>query len=174
MVFRDIFEQHKDMVYNLALNYVQNQEDAEEITQDVFVKVYQGQESFDHRSQLKTWIYKITMHQCLDFIKSKQRHKRSIFHQIIRVDDIQNGQMLAHFDHPGIALEQKEDMQKLFSVINQLPEQQKTVILLLKTEQLSQTETADIMNISAKAVDSLFQRAKKNLSELLNKSKDTQ
>ena len=59
------------MVYNLALQYTQNKADAEEITQDVFVKVHQKIHTFGERSELKTWIYRIAINQSLDFLRSK-------------------------------------------------------------------------------------------------------
>ena len=67
--FEEIYHQYNMLVYNLALNYLHNTEDAEEITQDVFVKVYQSIENFKSNSSLKTWIYRITINQSLDFIK---------------------------------------------------------------------------------------------------------
>jgi RNA polymerase sigma factor (sigma-70 family) len=67
---------HKDLVYNLALSYVQNSEDAEEITQDVFIAVYQSISSFKAQANIKTWIYRIAINKSLDFIKAKKRQKR--------------------------------------------------------------------------------------------------
>ena len=71
--FEEMYKEHCDMVYNLALNYVQQVEDAEEITQDVFIKIYHKQELFEQRSTLKTWIYRITINSSLDFIRKKRR-----------------------------------------------------------------------------------------------------
>jgi len=59
------------MVYNLALHYVQNIQDAEEITQDVFVSVYQSLAKFKESSTISTWIYRIAINKSLDYIKSK-------------------------------------------------------------------------------------------------------
>jgi RNA polymerase sigma-70 factor (ECF subfamily) len=64
-----------------------------------------------------------------------------------------------------VVLEQKEEVMKIFSFINMLPNDQKTVVILMKIEGNSQQETAEIMNLSQKAVESLFQRAKKILSK---------
>tara|TARA_R110000823_G_scaffold116334_1_gene239345 strand:- start:361 stop:576 length:216 start_codon:yes stop_codon:yes gene_type:complete len=63
-------------VYNVVLNYLQNVEDAEEVTQDVFVKVYQSLDSFKEESHIKTWIYIITINQSLDFIKEEEYKKK--------------------------------------------------------------------------------------------------
>lgn len=159
------------MVYNLALNYVQNIEDAEEITQDVFVTVYQSHNSFQEKSTILTWIYRIAINKCLDFLKAKQRKKRFAFFTSLFYDDSNE---LKHnpseFNHPGVLLEDKEAINNLFKMINELPFNQKTALILHKIEQKSQVEVAEIMNISSKAVESLMQRAKTNLSKKINSS----
>lgn len=165
MTFDEIyFEQHK-MVLNLALQYVQNIEDAEEITQDVFVKVFDNLKDVKKEDSIKTWIYRITINQSLDFIKAKKTQKRNFLSSIFSLTDIKFEPRI--FNHPGIEIEQKEEYQKIFKAINQLSDNQKTAIILLKIESKSQTETAAIMNLNVKAVESLFQRAKKNLEVLL-------
>jgi RNA polymerase sigma factor (sigma-70 family) len=158
------------MVYNLALNYVQNHEDAQEITQDVFVSVHNSLSKFRHEANTATWIYRITINRSLDYIKAKKRKKRFGFLTSLFSDDPGSGHDPLHFDHPGVQLEQKESLSKIFSYINGLPENQKTALLLSKTEQKSQAEVAEIMGISVKAAESLIQRAKTNLSIKLKSS----
>ncbi|GAA4461596.1 RNA polymerase sigma factor [Nemorincola caseinilytica] len=156
------------MVFNLALNYVQNYEDAQEITQDVFVSVYRSMASFDGRSTVSTWIYRITVNRCLDVIKARKRKKRFGF--ITALFDGEGKEDVPHFDHPGVQLEHKETLEKLFTYINELPENQRTALLLSKTEQLPQTEVAEIMGLSVKAVESLTQRAKASLAAKMKNS----
>jgi len=170
MNFREIYERYKNDVYNVALQYVQNREDAEEITQDVFLKIYEKAQLFRQESNIKTWIYRITINSSLDFIKAIQRQKRSFLSNIFRTEINDKVLSIPDFNHPGIKLEQKEAMKNIFHALNQLPENQKTAIILLKIEGLSQEEAASVMNISSKAVESLFQRAKKNLELLLSKN----
>lgn len=159
------------MVYNLALNYVQNIEDAQEITQDVFVTVYQSIDSFQETSSMSTWMYRITINKCLDFLKAKKRKKRFAFFTSLFFDDSND---LKHnpseHNHPGILLEHKEALDNLFKKINELPDNQKTALILHKIEQKSQAEVAEIMNLSRKAVESLIQRAKTNLSKNISES----
>jgi len=171
MTFEELYAQHKDLVFNLALQYTQNIEDAEEITQDVFMKVYENMNSFRNQSGVKTWIYRITINQSLDFLKARNRKKRAFLSRILSINNSEQYTEIPHFNHPGIVLEQKEALEHLFNCLNQLPDQQKTVIILLKIDNLSQQETADILKISIKAVESLFQRAKKNLEKLLQENK---
>lgn len=169
MNFRDIYQLHKEGVFNLALQYTGNVEDAEEISQDVFVKVYEKLLYFREESSLKTWIYRITVNQSLDFLKARQRQKRSFIQHILRLDD-GNAKEIPVFNHPGVELEQKEAVAHIFQCMNRLPENQKTALILLKIEGLSQKEVAEIMRISSKAVESLFQRAKINLEKILTQN----
>lgn len=160
------------MVYNLSLHYVQNVEDAQEITQDVFVIIYQSLDAFEEKSSLKTWIYRITINKSLDFIKARQRKKRFAFITSLFFDDSND---LKHnptdeHNHPGVQLEDKEALAILFNHINQLPDNQKTALILHKIEQKSQVEVAEIMNLSPGAVESLIHRAKINLSKKITKS----
>ena len=168
MTFEEIYFEHYKMVFNLALQYVQNIQDAEEITQDIFVKVGDNLNSFKNQSSLKTWIYRISINQALDFIKAKKTQKRNFLSSIFSLNDENFKFEPANFNHPGIELEHKEGYKKIFEAINKLSDNQKTVIILLKIEDKSQAETAEIMNLSVKALESLFQRAKKNLGILLN------
>jgi len=156
------------MVFNLALHYVQNHEDAQEITQDVFVAIHQSLGEFKGNSKISTWIYRITIHKSLDFIKSKQSKKRFAFLTSIFKND--SNEILhdkPSFNHPGVLMEQKEAIEKIFLAINQLPENQKTAIILSKIENKSQNEIAEIMNLSTKAIESLISRGKENLSKKL-------
>lgn len=156
------------MVYNLALNYVQNNEDAQEITQDVFVSVHQSLDKFRNESSITTWIYRITINRCLDHIKARKRKKRFGF--VYSIFGGAHDNEVKGFDHPGVLLEQKHALEKIFRLINELPANQKTALLLSKTEQKSQAEIAEIMGLSAKAVESLIQRAKSNLASKLKQN----
>jgi len=158
-----IYETHKELVYNLALHYVQKVEDAEEITQDVFLKVYKQHSNFREESSIKTWIYRITINQCIDFLRQRKR-KQQLFSFFI-ADKSADRQ--TNWFHPGFALEQQEKVKHIFSKINKLPPQQKTAVLLNKLEGLSIRECAIIMQTTEKAVESLLSRAKSNLKNNL-------
>lgn len=167
--FENIFDEYKNIVFNLCLNYVLNPEDAQDITQEVFVKVYQRFHQYNPASaSLKTWICQIAINQSLDFLKSKKTIKRfgfltSLFHPETN-EPIKSA---LNIDHPGITTEDKEGLENLLTIIYTLPDNQKTAIILTKIEDRSQKEVAEIMNISVKAVESLLQRAKQNIAKKL-------
>lgn len=155
------------MVFNLCLNYVQNREDAEEITQDVFITVYDKLTEFRAEAKVSTWLYRIAVNRCIDFDRTRKRKKRFAFLSSIFGSKNELQIDVPDFNHPGVIMEQREEMKQLFDALNSLPERQKTVIILLKIDDKTQAETAEIMDIGIKAVESLFQRAKNNLSKKL-------
>ncbi len=164
--FEKLYHEFQKLVYNVALNYLQNTEDAEEVTQDVFVKVYNSLGNFNQKSSYKTWIYRITINQCLDFLKQKNSQKRFfIFGK--KSQNEQEYLNTSTFEHPGILMEQQEDAKILFEIINTLTENQRTAFLLSKLDGVSNTEIAEIMQLSISSVESLIFRAKNNLKEKL-------
>ena len=165
--FEKLYNQYSILVYNLALNYLQNIEDAEEITQDVFIQINNSLSKFQEKSSLKTWIYRITINKCLDFIKHKNSQKRFfIFGKKSQNEfEIEN---VSNFEHPGILLENKEKSKLLFEIINELGENQKTAFLLSKIDGLSNSEISEIMKLSISSVESLVFRAKATLKEKIS------
>ena len=165
--FEKLYNQYSILVYNLALNYLQNIEDAEEITQDVFIQINTSISKFQEKSSLKTWIYRITINKCLDFIKHKNSQKRFfIFGKKSQNEfEIEN---VSNFEHPGILLENKEKSKLLFEIINELGENQKTAFLLSKIDGLSNSEISEIMKLSISSVESLVFRAKATLKEKIS------
>ena len=160
------YDKYKSLVYNLALNYSANKEDAEEITQDVFLTVFKKMSGFRNESKIETWIYRVTINKSLDYLKAKKRFKRNFINDGVSIDQVSQTEF-SDFNHPGVLLESKEEVQEIFRCINYLSEDYKTVIILLKIENKTSNEVSEIMKISIKAVESLFYRAKKKLDVLL-------
>ncbi|MGZ3931950.1 MAG: RNA polymerase sigma factor [Bacteroidia bacterium] len=168
--FKEVYDAHHRKVFNISLNIVQNSEDAEEITQDVFVEAFRSLSTFEARSSLGTWLYRIAVNKSLDLLRARKRKKRFAF--ITRLFHPESGEALheaSHFDHPGAELEKKERTRILFEALEGLPEHQKTAFVLSQIEHFPQKETARIMGLSEKAVESLIQRAKANLRKKLGK-----
>lgn len=166
--FEKIYTDYCSLVYNIALNYLQNIQDAEEVTQDVFLKVYYKKESFKNKSSIKTWVYRIAINTSIDYLRKRSR--RPILRPPMNEPYVPRNK--SEWKHPGILLEEKEAYQSLFSALNQLPAAQKSSIILLKIEGLSQKEAAKVLKINEKALESLFQRAKKALLNITEKEKN--
>ena len=166
---RRVFGDYKNRVFNTALGLVQNRQDAEDVTQEVFVNLHQTLSSFKGQSQLSTWIYRITVNKSLDFLKARQAKKRSgfVFSLFGSKADDERPLDVPDFVHPGVQMERQEAAAALFRAINQLPEQQKVAFTLAKVEGLSYQEIADVLQTSIPSVESLLFRAKQNLQKLL-------
>ena len=161
--FKEIVEAWQEMVYNTSIGFLQNDEDAEDVAQEVFIQVFESVSSFKEESKLSTWIYRITVSKCLDHLRKKKRKKRFAFIQSLYGKDDHLMIDPPDFFHPGINAENRENASVLFRAISQLSENQKTAFVLNKIENLSYREIGEIMNSSESAIDSLLQRAKKNL-----------
>jgi len=166
--FKNIVERWQDMVFNTAIGFLQNAEDAEDIAQEVFISVFESISSFKEKSKLSTWIYRITVSKCLDHLRKKKRKKRFAFVQSLYGKNEELMIDPPDFFHPGINIENKENAAVLFKAIGKLPENQKTAFVLNKMENLSYREISEVMNSTESAIDALLQRAKKNLKTILN------
>lgn len=159
--FQKLYESTSTFVFNSALSYAPNQNDAEEITQQVYIKVFKNIHNFKGDSSIKTWLYRITINTSLDYIKKKKKFS-FMSSGIANIPSID-------FDHPGVLLERKESAKELYKVIDTLPEKQRTAFTLRFIEGMPIAEIADIMETSYKAIESLLQRAKGKLREKLKK-----
>lgn len=169
IAFQEIYNRFGKKIYNTCLNHLQNTEEAEDITQEVFVEVFQSVSKFKQDSSLSTWIYRIAVNKCIDHIRSKNRKKRFAFlTSIFNPHTGKEEKNISDFNHPGAELEKKEEIQFLFRALNTLPENQRSAFILTQIEEHPQKEAAAILNISEKALESLIQRAKANIRKSLN------
>ncbi len=165
-VFNDVLAAWQDKVYNTAVSIVQNEEDAEDITQDVFVTLYEQIGNFREASMLSTWLYRITVSKSLDHEKKRKRQKRGGL--LKKIFFVREEDEPVNFHHPGVMLDNKERAAVLLKALKKLPEKQRIAFTLHKIEGLSYQETAVVMNITLFAVESLLVRAKTNLKNILS------
>jgi RNA polymerase sigma-70 factor (ECF subfamily) len=155
------------MVYNTALGIVQNADDADDITQDVFIQVYQSVSSFKGESKFSTWLYRIVITKSLDHIKKKKRKKRFGFMQSLFGNNSDEEIHPEEFNHPGVLMENKERAAELFKALQQLPDKQRIAFTLHRLEAQRHQDIAAVMELSVTAVESLIARAKGNLRQIL-------
>ncbi len=167
--FTKLVDEWQDMVYNTVLGIVQNAEDADDITQEVFIQVYQSVSSFKGDSKFSTWLYRIAVSKALDHEKKKKRKKRFGFVQGLFGSGEVEQVHAVEFDHPGVQMEKKERANDLFLALKQIPDNQRIAFTLHKLEGQTYQEVAEIMNTTLYAVESLMGRAKANLKKELSK-----
>ncbi len=145
---------------NVCYSIVGNREDAEDLCQEVFIKIYRSIGTFKHRSKLSTWIYRIAVNLSLNHIR-KKNPGRPISHE--KTELIPG----LHLDRPDLSLEQKERRNVVQWAINSLPVNQRVVLKLQKFEGFSSRQIADMLDCSLFTVQSRLHRAKVNLYKKL-------
>ncbi|MEQ9297497.1 MAG: RNA polymerase sigma factor [Cyclobacteriaceae bacterium] len=167
--FRTLVELFQHRVYNTSMGLLRSESEAEDITQEVFIEVFQSIDKFKGEAKLSTWIYRITVTKSLELMRYKKRKKR--FAPILSLFNSDGEQMVEppDFVHPGVKLEQKENAAMLFGAIDRLPESQQTAFTLHKIQGLSYQEISGIMDTTLSSVESLMHRAKSNLKKHLTK-----
>ena len=165
--FKTIVEQWQDMVYNTILGIVQNETEAEDLAQDVFIKVFEKIGTFKGDAKFSTWLYRIATTTALDHLRSKKRKKRFGFLQSLSGSSGEEKEQIPDFNHPGVSLDNKERAAVLFKAIGELPDSQKAAYTLHKLEGLSYRDVSEVLNTTVSAVESLMSRANQNLRKQL-------
>lgn len=161
--FKAIVQQWQDMVYNTILGIVQNETEAEDLSQDVFIKVFENISSFKGDSKFSTWLYRIATTTALDHLRSKKRKKRFGFIFSLGESEENETNRIPDFHHPGVKLDNKERANVLFRAISKLPDNQKVAYTLHKLEGMSYRDISQVLDTTVSAVESLMSRANGNL-----------
>jgi RNA polymerase sigma-70 factor (ECF subfamily) len=164
--FRQLIDLYGDRVHNTVLSIIQSKEDAEDLTQEVFIEVYNSIGKFKGESQVYTWIYRIATTKCFDLLRKRKAKKRFAFVTSI-FSNAGEELEISDFNHPGIITENNERAQILFAAINKLTDNQRVAFTLSQIENLSYKEIAEIMRLSVSSVESLIFRAKSTLRKIL-------
>ena len=169
IAFGQLIDTYQQKVFSTCISFIPNKEDAEDVSQEVFITIFKSIHQFKENSKLSTWIYKITTNKCLEFIRKKQAKKRFAFMQTILGNEIpiDKTNYFTEFNHPGILLENQEKATILFKAIHTLPEIQRVVFTLAKVDGKSYQEIVEITGKSLSSIESVIYRAKKGLQEKL-------
>ncbi|HKJ34061.1 MAG TPA: sigma-70 family RNA polymerase sigma factor [Balneolales bacterium] len=173
MTFDEICNVYSGRILNLAYRMTGDEEVSRDLTQDVFLKVYEKRESFQERSSLYTWIYRIAVNHVLNYLKKERRY------QWLRILDQPISEAIHedHIDpefwgsHPAKSadkqMEARERESIVRSMIHSLPAKYRVPLVLYRYEEFSYKEIAETMNLSLSAVESRIHRANKKLIVLL-------
>jgi RNA polymerase sigma factor (sigma-70 family) len=164
--FKELVEAYRNRIYHTVLNIVQDEDEADDTVQDVFIKVYESVNDFRGDSSLSTWIYRIAVRKALDTVR-RRKTRNGLAKWLPWWMPVENKISGVNFYHPGVALEHKEKASVLFKAISNLPDKQKIAFTLIKVEKMTYQEAEEIMQQSVKAIESLVSRAKQNLQKEL-------
>ena len=161
--FAVLVDRYKDMIFTLALKMVRNREEAEEVAQDTFIKIYNSLNKFKGDSKFSTWIYKIAYNTCLDRLKKNKKEDNNI-----SIDEF-SAHLIKTMDNALSALEDKERKQTIQNCLNLLPSDENFLLTLFYFEDQSLEEIGKIMNINANNVKVKLFRSRQKLAVILKK-----
>lgn len=164
--FREVVDKYQKMVLNCTYKFLRDGQSAEDITQDVFLEIYESIGSFRGDAKLSTWIYRIAVTKSINYLKSKNRKKR--FGALISIfgkDDME--EKVESESRQDEELENKDRARVLAWALSSLPENQRIAFTLSKNSDLSYKEISEVLNTTVSSVESLIHRAKLNLKKKL-------
>lgn len=156
---REIYEIHAKKVYNMIFNRFNDQYLADDMTQDVFLTVYDKSITFRGDSQVSTWIYRIAFNKCLDELRRRKKTLR--------------------YKSSYQTLEREYDktfpvsLTTILTAVDRLNQSQKEAFTMVYLDKISQKEASEILNMNIKAFESLLYRARISLQKILSKTKDS-
>ncbi|MCS6948981.1 MAG: sigma-70 family RNA polymerase sigma factor [Armatimonadota bacterium] len=158
--FEELYHRYQPYVYNVVHGIVQNPEDARDVTQEVFLHVYDALSRFRGGSAFSTWLYRVAVNTAITYVRKERRHAR------VPLDSLR--ELRADLDaEPEHQADRAEMQQEVQQTLAQLPEQHRAVLVLRYFQDLSLEEIAQAMNCSVAAVKVRLHRARHSFRRLL-------
>jgi RNA polymerase sigma-70 factor (ECF subfamily) len=172
--FEELVQRYQVKVLNLIYYFLNDRWEAEDVAQEVFLKVWKNASKFKGKSKFSTWLYRIVINLCLNHRRARKKdlnYQDSIF---FNASDCLNNPEFAenHQYNPHQILEKKEREIIVNQAIRLLPPKQRMGLILSRFEGYSYAEISELMNVSIPSTESLLFRAKQNIAKILFPLKD--
>jgi len=162
---KELMKRYKDAVYRMAYHYMGNTEDAAEITEDVFFRVYKKSSSYKAKASVKIWIFTIAANLCKDALRRRKKHQRvSYLPEDESMDSFASGA-----DTPAEEQSRKEMAEEIEQAIQELPHKLRFPFVFCILEENSYRECAYVLGCSEKTIETRIYRARLQLRESLSK-----
>jgi RNA polymerase sigma-70 factor (ECF subfamily) len=167
--FNELVRRYEKQVYNFAYRLTKNYDDANDISQEAFLRVFNAIGSFRGDATFSTWLFRITTNAFLDERKRSRAHPHSSLDEYMELGESSVARQIEDTaPQPGAVMEQKEREELLSSAVGGLPEYQRAMVVLYHGQQKSYEEIAEIMNLPIGTVKSRLNRARLALKEKLS------
>jgi RNA polymerase sigma-70 factor, ECF subfamily len=157
-----LVKRYQQKVFQLTMGFLHNSDDAADLAQEVFIKVYQKLSSFKGEAQFSTWLYRIAVNMSINF--QRKRKFQSFFR---RIENEKESLQIAGENDADQQMMKDEQKKILKTVLDQLPANQRKAIVLSHYDDLSNNELAEVMQLSVKAAESLLFRARAQMQKIL-------
>lgn len=166
--FEQLIDRYQKLIYNLAYRIFNNTSDAEDVTQEVFLKIYRNIEKCSGKQSIKTWIYTITYNTCIDEVRKRKGKNNISLDMTLDSDDGEYSfEVASNEPTPEASLLNKEGIKEIEEAINQLNEVNKSLVFLRDIKGLSYNEISEIMDMNIGTVKSRLNRARNKLKNIL-------
>lgn len=167
--YQAVVKEHLKPISHYAYRLLGNQKDTEDITQETFLKLWLNAARWKpEKSKLTTWLHRITHNLCVDYLRKHSRVQTQDSFEDTLVDSLDaNDDKDIDFTQRDLNRD-SEKIQILDSALNQLPENQRSAIMLCTVQNFSNKEAAVIMDVSVKALESTIARAKRSLKNIIH------
>mgnify|MGYP000170972330 CR=1 FL=1 len=162
--FSFLVEKYKDMVFTLAIKVTKNREEAEEVSQDSFIKAFKSLHKFKGDSKFSTWLYKITYNNCMDKVKAKARK-----YNTDTIDEVVENKIQS-LDNTLQVIERKERAELMKECLGELPADERSIIWLFYYEELTLKEIIEVTSYSEANLKVKLHRARKKLFSIVEKN----
>jgi RNA polymerase sigma-70 factor (ECF subfamily) len=165
--WEQIVRQHWRKVFNVAYKFVAKHDEAEDLTQDIFLKIFKSLDTFDRRANFQTWLISVSRNLCIDHYRSVRKERETIDR------DVDPGDLspVSHEVSPYAALEQRDRVALLREAMAALPETLRTAVLLRDIRELSYQEIADTLQLPEGTVKSRINRGRTELARQIKRLK---
>ncbi len=164
--FCRLVELHQERVFQFCFRWTHDVEDARETTQDTFLRVYEAIPRYEKRGKFTTWLYRIALNLCRDHYKSKTARQRRATQFMGRAEE----SSVCPLARPDETAEQADERDRIQGEIDALPEKLRSAVILFALEGLSQSDCAEILNCSVRAIEGRLYRAR----DILRVEKDSE
>ncbi len=167
--FEILVRRHQRHILNLIYRSIGDRTQAEEVAQEVFLRVWRAAEDYEPKSKFTTWVYRIAVNLCLDALKEMHRRQPFVHLYAGAENQDENDGVLNGCDSAR-SLEEllidKEETSRIFAALQDLPANQRLAVILKKFDGLSYDEIGRVLGCSVSAVESLLVRAKITLRKI--------
>jgi RNA polymerase sigma-70 factor, ECF subfamily len=166
--WEQIVRQHWRKVFNVAYKFVGSHEQAEDLTQDIFLKIFRSLDTFDRRANFQTWLISVSRNLCIDHYRSVRKERQTIDRDITS-DDLSPVSATAS---PLATLENRDLAAMLRQALSALPPSLRTAVLLRDLQELSYLEIAERLQLPEGTVKSRINRGRKELARQIQQLRD--
>lgn len=158
--YAHFINKYKNQLYATILRMTKNPQDAQDLVQDAFIKVYRNLDKYDANGSFSSWLYRVAINHCMDEFRKKRYSTVQV-----EIDE----ERVVNSEHPELVFLKKEKSRQLERLIATLPEDERLIILLRYVNEISYEEIGEVMDVPLSTVRNKLHRAKKKMRETVKR-----